>query len=484
MFSRALSLVLLFAPLYSVFAQVIDEASIYEPYRTLFREAQRRVQEFPELPVSTAAGAHKIVDFALDDGPLIKVGDERYAGVRFTVPAHASLDMVWAFDVPEAWSHWSIIPAKGPVTRGFSRWINAERLFSEFTTTLEHPLRLQTLESQALVPGAQYILWFHRTLPGSGKSQGRATIGFHPAPKDGRWDSNNISAALGLRSAPAAQQAKYLKSRGLKILLDDRLFDRGYGEARTENVLWSRQRATRTSDGFFIETKMSIPPSSKTPLLSEIESAYGAPDLVLSPKEQKVLAPGDESHSTVYYYDYIALYTEAGKGGDRVVNVVTQGNSMASVAAQQDGWTWSESDAPELPLRIFYQDRKEVARMAFWSRPEAKLLSGALLPGKYTREEKGAGVREAITVSLEGDATYELVTTSSGQVRIAGTLRKHMWHGVHKQYYPNGNPQMEVPYQRGVPDGTVRQWSPDGQVREREVRDGKPVPSSQKPKSV
>lgn len=447
-------------------------AEIPEPYRTLFVEAPKHIADFTEIPVVTKLGEHKFVSIPLDSEKSMTIGEDHFVCVRFTTPEAKSLDLVWAFSVPATWTHWYIVPAKGTM-KGFRNWLNADRLYDELPATVDHPAILQTLTAASLEPATSYIIWFRQTAPATEPAKLTATIGLFPARESGEWDAEAIEGALGLKSAPAAQQAEYLKSRGMKALLDARFFEADYASGRIEDALWSMRHSRSLAGGFFIETKMLIPPCKTEPPLAKVTEAHGEPDLVLSAKERVLFHTEDKATSAIHYYDYIGFVVGQTKKGPAIVNVETQGKSAAGFRPQQDGLTWSESPMPELDLRIFYQDRKEVARVAFWGSSRAQVISGKLPEETFVRDFPNHS-REELKHLGGGKFEYRALF-ADGTVARTAALEKFLFDGVRRDFYPDGKPQAEIPYRKGQVDGTVKEWSPDGEVRQQRYRKGERV---------
>jgi hypothetical protein len=61
---------------------------------------------------------------------------------------------------------------------------------------------------------------------------------------------------------------------------------------------------------------------------------------------------------------------------------------------------------PEIDLRIFYRDKKEIARIAFWGEAKAQLLSGELPAGKYRRTDEEGKVQEELELRGNGEWDY------------------------------------------------------------------------------
>ena len=447
------------------------QKKIPEPYRTFIPEAQKRMAEFPELPVTEAKGKERFFSVPFEKS-VVTVGEHRFACFRFTTPAKSARDLVWAFAAPPEWAQWYILPAAGTM-EGFHDLIKADRLYEGLPATVENPAILQSLEAASLKPSTPYIIWFKQQEPAKAELELKGIIRFLPPPaRDKPWDSEEIEKALQLKSAPPAEQAKYLHSRGATALLDARFFEPGYGRARIDSILMERRHSIETADGFFIAMKSSVPPCKTEPLLADVQAAYGQPDLILNPAERHLFEQEALGKLSVYYYDYIGFVVDAQAAEPRILNVVTQGKNAAELKPNQDGYTWSDSPMREMDLRVFYHDRKEIARVAFWGKEKAELLSGTFPKETFSRSQ--GGQREEL--KYLGDASWEYRGLySDGVAARVGKLKNHAWDELLTDFYPDGKKKAEVPYSHGVIEGMLKQWRPTGESREQRFRKGEPV---------
>ncbi|HEX8312317.1 MAG TPA: hypothetical protein VF614_13435 [Chthoniobacteraceae bacterium] len=456
------------------------EKDILEPYRTFIVEAQRRVAEFPLLPVGTTAGKAEAFSVPINENPIV-VGEHRFGCVRFVAPKESPRDMVWAFSVPAEWAQWFILPASGSMT-GFTNWLNADRLYAGLPATIENPARLQTLSAASLKAGETYVLWFKEQRAMTEPAILTGVINFLPPPRKEKkekkeakeWDAEAIEKGLGLKAAPAAQQAAYFKSRGGKALLDSRFFRPKYAAGRIDDLLLAVRSSKSFPSGMFVEMRISIPPCETDPPLAGVEKAYGPADIVLSAQERQLFdkdAPADE---VAHYYDHFAFLVSEKAGQSHILQVTAQAPNTSEVRPQQDGLTWSDMPMNDIDLRVFYRDRKEIARVAFWGVKKAQLLSGKVPVDTFTRGTKADELREELKHLGTGSWEYRS-TYPDGQPYRNAALQEHAYHGVIRDFYANGKPKAEATYTKGELDGVLKQWSKSGESRERRYRQGELV---------
>jgi hypothetical protein len=447
---------------------------IPEPYRTFIPEAQKRVAEFPELPVGTKNFAHKPFSIRLDGKPVV-VGEHRFDCVRFVAPTDEPRDMIWAFVLPPKYSSWYILPASGKMT-GFRNWLNADRLYQDLPATVNNAARLQTLSAASFKTGETYILWFKEEPDFTGPATLAGAINFLPASadKDKKWEPEEIEQALGLKAATAAEQVAYLQSRGGKALLDKRFFSAGYAQGRIDDLLYARRHLRLLQGGWFIKTTIVIPVCNTEPRLADVQAAYGEPDLVLSGKERRIFDKDAEEDETAYYYDYIVFLVKNKDGQPRIMRVTSEPIDTSTVRARQAGLTWGDMPAQGFRMRIFYRDKKEIARVSFWGESEARLVSGELPKETFQRKNEEDGTSEEL--QYLGDGNWEERSSyPNGQVERTATLQAHAYQGVLRTFYSDGKPQAEGHYNKGRLDGVLKQWRQTGESRELHYKAGELV---------
>jgi hypothetical protein len=461
-------------PAFTSMAQTPDANEVPEPFRTLVVEAPKRVSEFPEVSVGTKSGAHQAFTVRLDEKPLVIGGEHRFGCFRFKTPKEPSLDMVWIFTVPPEWSQWYILSAEGAM-EGFRHWLAADRLYEGFPPPIKDQAYLQTLEAGSLKPDSTYIIWFYQKAPSKGPATLTAAINFLPGKKkDAEWDHEQIEKGLGLKSAPAARQVEQLGSRGGRILLDARFFRPKYAELRIDNLLTSLRHSRSFGGGMFIEMRMQVPPCGTDPLLADIIAAHGEADLVLSADERRLFSEEGEDVRSVCYYDRFGFVLGGDTKKQHIYGVLTQASDVSEVRPRRDGLTWGDVPLPEVNLRVFFRDKKEIARVAFWGNENARVISGELPAETYRRDFDNGTIAEELIHAGGGEWEYRAFTEEGQPVRTA-KLVKHAFHGILRDTYPDGKPRAEAPYKNGKLDGVLKQWNRNGEMQERMFRDGKPV---------
>lgn len=451
-------------------AQEPKEKEWPEPFRSFIPEAQKHVVDFPLVPVGTTYGRHKTFTVRLDEKPII-MGGHRFGCVRFVVPAGEAREMVWAFSVPPAWANWYILPATGSM-KGFQNWLDADRLYEELPATLACPAHLQTLDADNFKPGETYVLWFHTEQPSPAAATLSGMINFLP-PSKGEWKIEDIEKTLDLKTAKMESQATYFKSRGAKALYDKRFFTRDEADSCIDNLLFARRHLKVAGGGWFIATTKGPSDCRLQPELAAIQAAYGDADFALPGRDRRIFDQTAPENETAYYYDHIVFLVQEKRGKARVLNVTSVANDTSAVRPTRDGLTWGDVPLPQLALRIFYRDRKEIARLAYWGDGGAKVLSGEL-PNDTFQQQDEDGSREEL--KYLGDGNWEERRTyANGQVRRTATLQAHMYQGITRTFFPDGKPQAEGHYEKGRLDGVLKQWKQTGESRELHFKAGERV---------
>ena len=346
-----------------------------------------------------------------------------------------------------------------------------DRLYEDFPTTAKNPAYLQTLKAESLKPGSTYIIWFKQNEPSKAPATLTAAINFLPGTKD-EWDHEEIEKGLALKPAAPAKQAEYFNSRGARILLDGRFFKPNYAKTRIEDLRFSLRNSKEFSNGLFMEMRIQIPPCGTDPLLKEIISAHGEPDLILSAEEVRLFEKDGAQAGPACYYDRFGFVMDAWRP-DRVFGVQSQASDASRMRPTLDGLTWNDVPLRTVDLRIFYRDKKEIARVAFWGKENARVTSGTFPAGAYRRSyDNGANMEELVNVDRE-KWTYRAFTQAGKEVRNV-ELVNHSFHGTLRESYPDGKPRAEVPYNAGRVEGLVIQWSRDGELKEKMFENGEP----------
>jgi len=434
-----------------------------EPYRSLPQALRDRAAQFTAAPV--AEGKVKPEFFKLDLGAKsFRMSEEdHFAAFKIHTPKTPGLDMVWCFHAPEVWQQWYIVPATGTM-EGFRNWLNADRAYTEFPGAKTPPVALQTLDAGSLKPDADYFIWFHArgNKPPAGTLS--AAILFAPPTKGKKgWDHEAVEKELGLHEAPAADQVTYLNSRGGKALLDKNLFDKSDGEERVKNVLFDIRNTQSMRGGYYVTIMTQLPVCKSKPSLNEIEKTHGPPDLILTGSDRAYFDSKlgkDEMQEVTAYYDHFGFIYRADDPAKKVYSVKTTAFSAVSATPTRDGLTFTDVTLAGLEMRLFYKDRKEVARIGHWGNRGAKVLSGDLPKGLYVRETPD---HEREEMNYQGDGRWSYSRFSAdGKLEREMSAEHHIWHGMLHDYYPNGKPRAQVTYKNGALDGELLQWDESG----------------------
>jgi len=90
----------------------------------------------------------------------IEAGGRFYDGFRFTLPAGANHDLVWAFAPQKNPFHgWFILPMTGGLKVGFEDWYHVTALARAGEAATDDFV-VQFLDGKKLQPGREYFIWF------------------------------------------------------------------------------------------------------------------------------------------------------------------------------------------------------------------------------------------------------------------------------------------------------------------------------------
>ena len=436
--------------------------------------------------------AYDTVEGSLEAGPVTvrtRLGEsvsdagegEVYDGIRFTAPKDLKgKDFVWYFNAPTAWASWYIVPVKGDFEGGFQNWIDADCLYSELDQAEDKDRQrtLQSLEGSYFESGREYVLWFRRADRDAGQNlEVRAVLAFAPLPADEKkWDADSIEDALKLKRATAADQVKFLNSRGGRAMLDKELFDPSDAKGRIDDVISAIRTTSRTRGGFFVTMEMACPPCKKSPKMEEVIARHGPPDCVITSAERMRVRkhgrdePVDEEDENLvqHFYDYFAFETESGDSEGRVQRVRTHASNFGMLSTPEKGGHVRAVGMKN--LNVFYQDRKEVGRMYFFMEgPKNPLVIQEPPVGKYEMNENSM-------LNYEGGGKWQWLSLKGDKVVRRIPLENHMLHGMGEGFYDNGKPSFRAPYEKGQLHGEVIEMNDEGVVTSRRMfRDGKRI---------
>ena len=387
-----------------------------------------------------------------------------YDGIRFTAPKDLKgKDFVIYINVPSSWYNRYLMPVSGDFDEGFRNWMNADCLYQDLDRAEEKDRQrnFHMLGGSFFKPGMEYVLWFRRAKNGD-RQEGelRAVIAFVPQSADEiRFDTDSMESALKLKRASAADQVKFLNSRGGRAMLDKDLFDPLDAKDRIDDVIAGIRASFRGRVGLFVTEEKIFPLCKKSPKMSEVRARYGAPDCIISDAEWKRVLdyagrePEEDVENMVqHFYDYFAFNTAADDPEAHVKRVRTHSSDFAiSNEFKKGDFMWQ---VPLKNLTLFYHNRKEVGRMYFFMdqtefriEKERKPLVIQEPPvGKYK-------IDEASVLNYEGGGKWQWLTHKGDKVVREFPLENHMLHGMGEGFHDNGKPSFLVPYLNGRANG-------------------------------
>lgn len=399
--------------------------------------------------------------------------DNEFDGLRFTFPESAlGNDMIWYFNAPGSWSNWFIIPAIGDYERGFTDWLNANKVYQSYDVDKGDRLRVfQTLDANYFEPGKEYILWFRRKNKDSKPATVRGVIAF--AQNEDVWDISSLERSLKMKPQPIEAQVEVLKSRGGKVLLDKELFKRDYAVERINSVFISLRHTRNAGGGFFVTMEIAIPPCRTKTTITDIITKYGKPDFIRTSSElAQVMNHGggkppeqDEENVTTYYYDYFGFEVDSTDPQKQVCRVVSQADNFAQLIPVDEQAYFSQVWRKN--LTVFYENKVEVGRGYFFLEKDKEPLF---------IKEPPAGIYKAGNTSLEYKGKGQWVRKQfydNGTTARVLRYEKHRMNGVYEGFNKDGTKSFVANYQDGLLHGDVTEYSQDGDVRKSVFEHGK-----------
>ncbi|MDF3127765.1 hypothetical protein P0Y35_01015 [Kiritimatiellaeota bacterium B1221] len=408
---------------------------------------------FTEIPFENGQQSD-VIRLRLHPVKLVSEEGQRFDGLQFTVPRSAKgMDLVWYFNAPANWAHWYILPlAADEEMQGFRNWIPADVLYRDVDLPQEADRfrTLQTLDSENLVPGHTYIIWFRETQAGEDLDL-RVKLCFSKPEED--WTHKNAEAALALEWQSLDIQAAHLESRGGKMLLDPAFFEKNYAETQIKSVISERRMTQQFPGGFFVTMETATPPCRTRPDFHELQKKYGPADFIETATQKRARALFDDPDRgqvdeaedanpvDTHYYDYFAF--EVQKIGDEkiVTRVRTQAVNFSALQPAGDEPTFEILGMKN--LTVFYRKRKEVGRAYYFMEgPGDVLLMTEPPPGVYQRKNE--------TLAYLGQEKWLLQSWSNDhklyrEIPLAG----NQWSGSAKGYYEDGTLRWEAHYLKG-----------------------------------
>ena len=427
-----------------------------------------------EIPAQDAETVRFRIDLAKDG---VNFEDHSFQGFRFTVPeGRDNADFVWYFNAPQSWGNWYLVPVEGEVGMAFRDWIEADRIYRDFDQAAEKDrIRiLQSLQADYFKPGAEYILWFRQVGENANAAaELRGLAGF--AKTEGSWNQDAIEKALGLQSAPAAEQVSHLKSRGGKVLLDTRFFDASYGANRIDSALRGIRSTHHARDGFFITMKTSVPSCRTTPALADIIREHGEPDFTRARSELKIRYADSEEeeqdgeeHLVSHHYDYFSFEVDPTAEKPVVLRVDTHASDFSALRPQAGAAAFASLALEN--LTVFHREGREAGRAYFFLEGEKQpVFVTEPPPGEYRNGD------QRLTYRGEGDWSWE-TRDENGTVLRRVPLAGHQMDGKAEGFHAPGKPSFIAHYRKGVLHGELIQYDEDGEIiNRRNFVEGEPA---------
>jgi hypothetical protein len=438
----------------------------------VLREAfSKKLDAFDPIAV-TGDGKTTRFEMTLGETPVM-IGGEQYDGFRFKCPEiPEGSDFVWYFNAPRHWAHWYMLRVEPGQSGGFENWLWADRVFNDFDKPGEKDRVhvMQALERDYFKPGAEYIVWFRKTLPGDSAQDLRLVAAF--AKSGDEWTHEWVREALGLQESPPEAQIEALDSRGGRILLDRGLFDHGYAVERIRSMLFFRSRSNKSD---FISALKTSPAPAKAPSLKEIVEKYGAPDFVrdgdelarLPARKDGAVAPATRK-ITYYHYDRFAFEVETNDKSQKIVKVDTSSSNFADLKPAEKGGAFASLESEN--LHVFYQDGKETGRAYFFMEGTSPpLFVKTPPPGEYRSEN-------LVLLAKGGGEWVWKSYYPNGQVSKRQSYRENLLDGESQIFYQDGRVQRTTRYQKGLRHGELTEFDPQGRVTSRKkFENGKAV---------
>ena len=144
-------------------ALTVDDAILAEGEKVgavnLVEVLQEAAPGFREIEPLTGTAPFAWSNWAANVNP-IEVGGRFYDGFRFTLPAGANHDLVWAFAPQKNPFHgWFILPLTGGLKVGFEDWYHVTALARDGEAA-GADFVVQFLDGKKLQPGCEYFIWF------------------------------------------------------------------------------------------------------------------------------------------------------------------------------------------------------------------------------------------------------------------------------------------------------------------------------------
>jgi len=338
---------------------------------------------------------------------------------------------------------------------------------------------LQTLSAGYFQPGKKYLMWFKQSKGVSTKLPLSARLHFVDKPED-KWEHPELEKALSLIPKKADEQVRALDSRGGRILLDKRFFDKDYADNRIDSAFFSIRRTKRLKGGYFITIRTSVPSCGTKPKIKDIIGAYGDPDFIQTKKEANQVrehAGGDPDEDdldiTTYYYDYFALEVSAKEKSGHVLRVATHGENFGAFSLTSPDPTFAQIGTRN--LTIFKKGSKESGRLFYFD-------EGVKKPLVIIEPPTGTYHTEFVTYKYLGKGRWIKESTfRDGKTARVDHFKEHQLSGQSDFFYPSGSKRFTANYKKGQLHGKMIEFDEDGKILKEDIfKEGKKIEETQK----
>lgn len=410
-----------------------------------------QANHFPLVTLGEKRGTPEPVEVNLGQ-ILIPVPNRGVAvAVRIRTPKAPLQDFAWAFTAPRDWRPFYFGTKDGAKIDSIS-WLEADRAYGNLPAATGSIVRFQSFAARSLQPDQEYLLGLINPLPSPDPFTLKARVTFTPEKRSHfaeHWHWEAFEKELQLLPGTPEESVAVLKSRGGRILLDHHLFPAAFGREKVGAMIASiREEKIHDPSGHPLPDR----PALHGPHLAAITQRHGAPDLVLSAKDISAIQPTTNARSdtaavSVAWYDYVGFFFQPEDPTRTVIAVEVQGCDLSLYQPRQDGLVWSAVPSPSFPLTVYFKDRKEIARIANPGTSEARLLSGSLVKGQYSRAIDPRYI-ENLTYLGDGNWDY-MMLDPNGKVTRTMHYKNHARHGAMKDFNPDGTVQGVIWFDRG-----------------------------------
>lgn len=332
-------------------------------------------------------------------------------------------------------------------------YFSGDRAYANLPTPAQHSLFLQSIRYKQFTPGEEYLFWFITNQANDSPAHLRAVIHFARWQRDNEatpWNPSTIESTLRLSPASAAEDATLLRSRGGRILLDPQFFEQPYAEGRIKALTAALRDRLMTGDHPQAAPPPQAPESPTRPSLLAIQKFHGEPDLTISARERSLIHahwPPEGRRLTRAWYDRFAFVYAEADPAKAILWVETNTYNFSDVRPRATGLTYVSLSTFELPITLFFKDRREIARISRLGGADVKILSGKIAPGTYEQLIR-PGSKEELTYLGKGSWTYRW-TTPEGNPHRTATLEDHAYHGPMIDYYSDKTERGRLNFKKG-----------------------------------